>query len=58
MGSVAGRELRVVTAEKSLRVRLFTVNRRVYMVLVMRPLSASEDGRNVRFLDSFSLQGS
>lgn len=57
-GSVVGRELRVDTAAKSLRVRLFTANRHVYMVLVMRPLSAGENGLDSRFLDSFSLQGS
>ena len=57
-GAVVGRELRVDTAAKSLRVRLFTANRHVFMVLVTRPLSAGEDGLDTRFLDSFSLQGS
>ena len=57
-GSAAGRELRVETDGKSLRVRLYTTNRHVYMVLVMRPLSAVENGLDTRFLESFSLQGS
>ena len=57
-GAVVGRELRVDAAAKSLRVRLFTANRHVYMVLVMRPLSASKNGLDTRFLNSFSLQGS
>jgi hypothetical protein len=32
-----------------------TANRHVYMVLVMRPLSAGENGLDSRFLESFSL---
>jgi hypothetical protein len=57
-GSVVGRELRIDTAAKSLRVRFFSANRHVYMVLVMRPRLAGESGLDTRFLDSFSLQGS
>lgn len=54
-GSVVGREIRIASAEHSLRARLFVVNRHVYQVLVIRPPAADEDVLDERFLDSFTL---
>jgi hypothetical protein len=56
-GSVVGRELRVASTERSLRVRIFVVNRHVYQVLVIRPPGAEESVLDERFLGSFTLHG-
>jgi hypothetical protein len=56
-GSVSGRELRVASPERFLRVRIFTSGKRIYQVLVIRPSSAREDALGTRFLESFTLKG-
>jgi len=56
-GSVMGRELRVVSVELAYRVRLFVTSRRIYQVIVLRPVSSNEDARDALFLDSFALLG-
>jgi len=58
VGPATGRELRVDTPERSLRVRLFAMHDKVYQVLAIRPVGWPEDGRDGQFLKSFSFQGS
>lgn len=57
-GSVVGRDLRVDSAERALRVRLFATNRHIYQVLVIHRISTGESDVDTRFLGSFTLQGS
>jgi hypothetical protein len=58
VGPATGRELRVDTPERSLRVRLFAMHDKVYQVLAILPVGWPEDGRAGQFLRSFSFQGS
>jgi hypothetical protein len=53
-GPVVGRELRILTRERFLRLRFFAVNRRVFQLLVIRPREALGDPSDDRFLDSFT----
>ncbi len=57
-GTVVGRDLRVDSAERTMRVRLFANNRHIYQVLVIHHIYRSENGMDTRFLESFTLQGS
>ncbi|HVH46321.1 MAG TPA: hypothetical protein VM925_28465 [Labilithrix sp.] len=56
-GAVVGRELRVTSAERSVRVRIFVMNRHIYQVLVIRPPPSEESALDERFLGSFTLHG-
>lgn len=54
-GSVPGREVRIDSTERALRVRLFVTGQRIYQVLVVHPVATGEQEADRRFLDSFTL---